>query len=318
VRQTPAVLVLLLLAPLLTAQQSDAKAALTLNSSSSTADVRVIADAIISGLDSSADVAEDAARAARILLMARDYERAADLFESAYLESGGADLTSLFYQAVSLVELGDPAQARRRAQIVVEQTTDYELKRRAYALVARTLHLQGRSAEALPMLETLAELNEPALVEPETLLLLSDVEAAEETDAPHGAELLQTLHPDSIAAMSLTNDRFRRALLPSYIADSTGLLGPAAVPAAAMPEGRPAEVPAVTSVQVGSFSDRENAEHLAEDLVEIGLPAGVSTAERDGRELSLVIVDVQGGDPAAVAQVLAALEEAGYEGFLIY
>ena len=253
------------------------------------------------------DEPADASAAARILLAARDFEGAADLFEAAYLASSGSDLQSLFYQAVALLELGDTVGAERRARLALENTDDYELKRRAYTLMARALHLRGESETALPMLLTLAELNDPDLVEPETLVLLAEVRFALEQTAD--VDLLDTLHPQSVAAEIRVNDQLSRAVLPSYLSSRLD-----AVAVEEPDEG----APRVSSIQVGSFADAENAMHLADDLRELSIPASVTTTERDGRELSLVVIELASGDADEVSATIASLESAGYAGFLIY
>ncbi len=281
-----------------------------LSTAMSITDVHSAGEDLLSGRIDSPD---DAARAARVLLAARDYERAERLFEAAYLGSAGRDLESLFYQALMLLELGDTVGAERRARLAVEQTEDYELKRRAYTLMARALHLRGESEAALPMLLTLAELQEPELVEPETLLLLEQVlsilgHSEEQALTSAGAPVtIAEIHPESIAAMRTTDLSLRYTPMPSNLASLRDVLP--ATPQEAITESG-------ASIQVGSFSDPENAMHLADDLRELDLPAEVSVTERDGRELSIVLIRLASRDAEEVAQTMEALAEAGYAGFL--
>jgi cell division septation protein DedD len=261
-------------------------------------------------------LARTAASLGRLGMTVRDYARAAELYETAYIASGGTDLESLFHQAQALIQTGEIARAEQRARSVVAQTTDYELKRRAYALVARAMHSAGMTAEAARLLSTLAELDESDLVEPETLLLLSEVlnDLGEEPDPP--IDQLRRLHPESVAVRLLGADQIRQAPLPAALLASRPEGGPerrTGPPAEPSPAG-----PAVTAIQVGSFSDAENARHLTDDLREIGLDALVETVDRDGRTLELVLVTVPGERPEDASRVLGTLREAGYDGFLIY
>lgn len=271
-------------------------------------EIRILAERALTG---DVPAGTDLKRLAGILLSVRDFESASALYENAYISSGGEDLESLLFLAATLVETGALPLARRRAQVVLEQAGEsYELKRRAYTLIARTLLIEGRADEANPMLRTLAELGQPELVEPETLLALRDTEQLLDVDVPIAISLLEELHPQSIAGQLSEGGRFHQPSLPSSIV--TRALLPAETQ-----ELEPA-VPRVTAIQVGSFSDEENAIHMARDLEAIGLGAEVTTSDRDGAQLALVIVRVDEADPNGTSTVLAALDEAGYSGFLIY
>lgn len=289
-------------------------------------EIRRIASDVVPGLTRDDVLAETAARLARLTMTARDYETASELAETAYIASGGGDLASLFLQSQALLQTGEIAAAEQRARSVVGRTDDYELKRRAYALVARAMHASGRPAEAARLLATLSELDDPELVEPDTLLLQSVVHAGIGESGAAPLEHLARLHPDSVALRLVRGDLVEQAPLPSALLaalpeDAVGDVDPdarAGGESEAPPRRADADTPAVSAIQVGSFSDPDNALHLAEDLRELELDVLVETIDRDGRSLELVLVNVPDGTSAAASRVLGVLREAGYDGFLIY
>lgn len=273
-------------------------------------------------------LADVGGRLGRFAMMIRDFELADELFESAYIASGGTDLESLYAQAQALLQIGRIAAAEQRARTVVAEAEDYELKRRAYAMVARTMHLRGRNEDAARLLDTLSELDDPDHVEPDTLLLQSAVLVSLERSGEEPLRRLERLHPQSVAVRMVGGRLVGEAPLPA-----TMLTGPRHVPTVESDRGEAAgasasdsgengdarpQTPRVTAIQVGSFSDRDNAVHLAADLRALGLEARIETVHRDGRSLELVLVSVPRGTTEEAALVLMALEGAGYRGFPIY
>lgn len=252
-----------------------------------------------------------------VLRTARRFERAITLYEAAYFASAGADLHSLFLQAQLLLETGSFAASEQRARTVVAQADDYELKRRAYALVARLMHVTGRSAEALQLLDTLAALDDPEFVEPDTLLVRHAVRIATASGGESSIERLRRLHPESIAVLQLDHDRIEPAPLPSALLLSDG--GPLASAATAGPpssdDGSSAQV---TAIQIGSFSDRDNAEHQAADLQTLGLDGRVVEERTGSRTLYRVLVSVPDGRPSEATRILGILRNAGLDGFMLY
>ncbi|MFW5745817.1 MAG: SPOR domain-containing protein [Spirochaetota bacterium] len=299
-------------------------------------EVRRIAGEVLPGVVRDDVLAEAAADLARLTMTARDYRTASELAETAYIASGGEDLASLFLQAQALLQIGETDACEQRARMVVGRTDDYELKRRAYALVARAMHADGRSAEAERLLATLAELDDPALVEPDTLLLQSAVRAHAGESGAGPIEQLERLHPQSVAMRLVRGDLVEQAPLPSALIATLpqsamrgadpALRAPVPDATEAGPEAEPvadalptrSNAPSVSSIQVGSFSDADNARHLADDLRELGLEVAVETVERNEASLELVLVNVPEGTSASASRVLAVLREAGYDGFLIY
>ncbi|WP_405237675.1 SPOR domain-containing protein [Lentisalinibacter orientalis] len=92
------------------------------------------------------------------------------------------------------------------------------------------------------------------------------------------------------------------------------------------PETRPAAAPAqqqssaaaesLWAVQLGSFSNEENAEGLAADLRDQGFPAFLSRVQSGGRTLHRVRVGPQGSRDEA-EKVAAALAKAGQQGQVV-
>ncbi len=298
-------------------------------------EIERVTTSILSLVANQSVLASTAKSLGNLWMTARDYARATDLFETAYIASGGADLASLFAAAQTQLQLGEVAAAGQRARLVVAETTDYELKRRAYALVARALHLQGRSADAARLLETLAALDDPTLVEPDALILQSTVLGSLDADAAGPIEQLARLHPQSVAMRIVNAELVFPASLPVSLLTGlppvaperdSGLLPSLEIeriidsPADSSAGDSPprTQAPVVTAIQVGSFSDSENAHHLADDLRDIGLEALAESVERDGRTLELVLVSVPDGSPEQASRILGVLRAAGYDGFLIY
>ena len=263
---------------------------------------------------------------------ARQLTVAGELYRQAHELSAGTDLESLLAHSQILLELGDLRQADTEARAVLTQTTDYSLKRRAYTLAARIAYEGGESAKALEMLDTLASLaNSGAtasdLVEVETLLLKrqilrvsGDAAAVERTD-----ELLVRLFPDSVAAGIVESESRKMTLsgLPSMLLLAEEGDDPREAIDARNDTFDPAPVvrrdqPRLSAVQVGSFSDADNAEHLTADLQRLGLNARTEAIAREGSTLHHVVVDIPGGSTENAARILSTLRENGFDGFLVY
>jgi hypothetical protein len=266
---------------------------------------------------------------ASIFRIARQFESARTLYEAAFTSSGGTDLQSLFARAQLLLETGELTEADRLArQIVLAETADYGLKRRAYTLSARIAHEQGRTGDALEMLGTLVSLvdEDPGadLVEVETLFLMREILALtdDERGEADAAELLDRLFPSSIASR-IAGGQDRNVVaagLPSALLLSEPASLGQRYPSAEAPEHEPArrDQPQLSGVQVGSFRDADNAEHLARDLAALGLEARVHVLAREDTTYHQVVVAIPNGSVAAAGKVLTTLSENGYAGFLIY
>ncbi|TVQ23267.1 MAG: SPOR domain-containing protein [Spirochaetaceae bacterium] len=282
-----------------------------------------LADRVIPVVTSSSTRAAWATRLADVLRTARDFERASALYETAFFASGGTDYAALYAQAQLLLQRGEFVAAEQRARTVVDRTDDYELKRRAFALVARVMQITGRSADAARSVDTLLALDDADLVEPETVLLLEYIVVPGRDDAR--ATLLR-LHPDSVALRTLDGTRVVPAPLPSLLMLATSgtedarpvSAQPAAVaPASAAPteaDGARAE-PVATAIQVGSFRDVDNANHLAADIRALGLRSTVVAQEREGTTVHVVLVPL---DDATRNTTMVRLMEAGFSGFPVF
>jgi len=82
------------------------------------------------------------------------------------------------------------------------------------------------------------------------------------------------------------------------------------------PAPQPAAAGSLWAVQLGSFSNEENAESLAADLRDQGFAAFLSRVQSDGRTLHRVRVGPQGSREEA-DKVAAALAKAGHRGQVV-
>lgn len=287
------------------------------------ADVLELSESVVPMVESSAIRHEALTRLASVARTARQLRWAADLYGAAFDASQGRDLLSLYNQAQVLLELGDLTRADELARAVVERTDDYELKRRATTLATRVLFVRGDLAIALKLLDTLTSLDDPAFVEPETIVLrLRIAEQIGDDEMIHAtSELLQRLFPESVAHLVERNrdalpSPFPSSLLVSRHWESDG--HPSEGPISQSTATRERLQPAVTAVQVGSFTDPDNAEQLAAKLRELEFDARAEPVRRDGLALHHVVVDVADGTQSAASRVIALLRDKGYDGFLVY
>ena len=258
--------------------------------------------------------AEAARRAAAVLRTARNWSLAAECYSIAMEATGGEDLSVTFAHAQLLLEMGNLEQAEREARAVVvavSDPADFELKRRAFALVARILHMNGDTEAAIAALDTLASLDDPSLVEADTLILQSAIfNAAGETELANRAiDRLAQLEPESVALEAIGMGQIRQAPTPTMLA-----LGQ--LPAAALAVND-SNAPQVTAVQVASFTSRSRAEALIASLSRAGLAAVRQTATRDGRTFEQVTIPVPADGSETADSILLKLRAAGYEEALL-
>ena len=290
-----------------------------IDSASEMRQIEFISEVLLPLVRDQALLARSAKQLARIAMTARDYELADTLFETAYVASGREDLECLYAQAQALLQLGRLAAAEQRAVTIIEETGDDELERRARALLARAMHLRGRHADASRLLALLLAPDDPADVDPDALLLQSSVLVARDVPGVAPLEQLVRMHPASVASRMVSGNRVEEARLPVML-----VTGPRDRLPEPMTDRSPSTVaartdePRVTAIQVGSFSNRDNAVHLTADLRKLGFNARSEPVDRDGRRFELVLVAVAGGSSEDAARTLAALRAAGYDGFRIY
>jgi hypothetical protein len=175
------------------------------------------------------------------------------------------------------------------------------------------------------MLQTLASLDDSEYVEVESLVLLKEIlELAGEGDAVKDVEAtLVELFPDSLDTARIIGDNrsVRPAGLPSAMLLSPPEEAPVPASTATASESEPIQrrdQPQLSAVQVGSFSDPDNATHLTRDLDRLGLDAHTETISREGRSLYQVVVRIPEGGTEDAARVLSILRENGFDGFLVY
>ncbi|MFP4375483.1 MAG: SPOR domain-containing protein [Spirochaetales bacterium] len=262
---------------------------------------------------------------ADLLRLARRFELSAQIYGVLFDLTG--DYDALYLQAQQLAQIGEFEVAGRFARRVVSEakgddSSTYELKRRAYALMARTLFYRGRVAEAERLLQTLAALDDVELVEVDALLLLASVQSTMDLE-PHAHEQLERLFPTSLAR-ELSAGRVQPSSTPAMLLQALGdepdtgratvASPPAAREASAVPEG----LHAVKGIQVGTFSDPDNANHMARDIEALGLEAEVWEQTREGRSIQVVVALVSEERNENADRVLSTLRDAGLDGFLIY
>lgn len=217
---------------------------------------------------------------------------AADAFRRAYELSGGDDLRSLLDAALIEHELGKHRLAEEAARVIVAHAESFPLKRRATILAASTLAAQDESVQALRLLRTLAQIDDAGHVEPEGLLLLERLAA---DDADLGMDELTRLFPDGLIAHAVGGEA--GVLVEFAPSLTTAIVVPDSINAAA--------------VQVGSFGDPDNAEHMVADLQALGLPAEAVT-EDDVMRVTIRVSEALSADEA-----LTVLESAGFQGVVI-
>ena len=295
----------------------DARLAEAVDSVTTVARARALASALPRLLVTPDALERYALALAPILRTAREFTAARGLYAMAFMASGEQNLEAQFARAQLSLQLGELSLADQLARDVLARTDDYELKRRSYALVARALHADGRHAEAAGMVETLVALDDPLLVEPETLLLKERVERALGNSYSADQALAQS-HPDSVAAQLFTNPQVGASALPIRFLEFSEVGSPV-VPDVLPSEARTPDTRAVsvTGIQVGSFRDPDNAHHMERDIEELDLAAEVRTQTREGQTIYTVVVGLDGGS-SDVVRTMEQLQTAGYDGFLIY
>ena len=238
---------------------------------------------------------------------------------------------SEFQAAAILYELGRIAEAEERARRLVFGAGDYSVRRRATGVVARCMAADGRTAEALSLLSTVAAIDETEHLEPETLLLL--LRLAEDEGRGDLAERtrrrLGELFPGSIELALAAADPTSITLAPSLPELLERPLEPPAQQvggregdtrarpdAGPLPSAGRVEESTPIGVQIGSFRDLENAEYMARDLRQRGFTVEILSSRRNDAELHRVVVPtVTGQDPQ---RLLMELKSNGVEGFLLF
>jgi hypothetical protein len=264
-------------------------------------------------------------------------------------------------RARALIQLGRSGEARSAARAARDASPSQEMRIRAITVMAEAYAAEGRAREAQDILRGIEVVAGDGALSARTLFQLHAVATAlgEESTISRVEKLLQETYPDSPEAALLSrrpDDRVVQALSPTAVvqgmfrgsatasdtAGASSTAGAGAQPEAdarqseaagaeATTEARPA-TPAETSeqeveteldtfVQVGSFTDPENADYMRQDMEDLGFSAELATrdlgAQRYYQVLIPVTADAGESMQEAVQNVVVQLKERGYEGFLV-
>ncbi len=251
---------------------------------------------------------------------AGDVAAAQQAFVQAYQLSGGDDLRSLLDAAIIMHDRGLDREAEAAARIVVSHAQEYPLKRRATILAASCMAAGGNREQAQRLMRTLADVDDARHVEPEGLFLLFQLEMEAGVSGADGMTLeqIRRLFPGGFLVQTLHGAGPESRIPPNV--QLTPRLSAPALP------GSPAEVPAATpvaaatgvgapnadAVQLGSFTEQENAQHLRTDVEALGLRVEV-LAPPDGEAPTYRVV-VRQSQEQSIVEIIAVLEEAGFAG----
>lgn len=228
----------------------------------------------------------------------------------------------LLRSACLLFELGELEESEKQTRLALSQTEKPEDRWEAQFHLARIFAVTHRSSDALTVGKRLLEEANSFRKDPHALLyflytvtgslgLKNEQEAYRVELEKKGSLLKNFIAPDS-------KSRITPLPLPSLFFSEATLS--AASPAAGMEKGAKASAPPKpTGVQVGSFSQKENAEYLAKDLRTLGFSVLVKQSQRkDGSLLYRTIVPLPTDLPENQQTVLIKLKEHGFEGFFIF
>lgn len=289
-----------------------------------------------------------------LLSLVADLERAADAYaDAASTAEKTADRRGKraawgyrLEEARLRLEIGDNESAAELGRTLVASAEDPAVQRQAALVEARATAAMGRPEEAFERARQLAEAGHTPTLRPETLLFLQrSARRLGNTEAEARAkELLQELYPDSPEAlMTKDSGTVREFPRPSAYLGFGGLV-PTSRPAGASPvdaptteataqtagepgseqtdsapgdataPAGPAETQGPTGIQVGSFSNPENAEDMRSEIDRAGFDARI--ADSPEGEFHRVIIPV--GEPSEAQQTILELKEKGFEGFLVF
>ena len=239
----------------------------------------------------------------------------------------------LLRSACLLFEMGELEESEKLTRFVLSQTEKPEDRWEAQFHLARIFAVTHRTSDALTVGKRLLEEANSFRKDPQALLfflytvtgslgLKKEQETYRVELEKKGGLLKNFIAPES-------KSRITPLPLPSlFFSEATLSFTSPAPPARAPQTGEEAGMekvekssppPRATGIQVGSFSQKENAEYLAKDLQTIGFPVFVKQSQRtDGSFLYRTIVPLP-TDPSENPQtLLIELKEHGYEGFFIF
>lgn len=292
-------------------------------------------DALLDAAESSFDSRDpelqgELARAlGQLLSTGNRFEEALSWFDRALaVVEGAARSRVLLEKAEVLIQLGRGAEARELARQSRDGAADRDLRVRSIAVVARAYAAEGDARAADDILRGIEVVSDRRELSPQTLHQMYRVarDLGNERRARRISEQLRQQYPESPEALLLAEGRVREALSPSGIA-AGGFTVPAATDTNDLPQesgdgpDEDGSSDAAVFIQVGSFQDPENAEYMEQDMEELGFESLVRSRELGERSYYQVLIPVvveEGEDrQSAVQDLVVALKERGYEGFLV-
>ena len=245
--------------------------------------------------------------------------------------------------AAAAMETGSYERVRRHSQYVVDSARDREKQRLAGLYLALSYFHEDNRSEGLPLFQSLTGGETRRTVESRTLVFALLAARAWDSQA-YAEELeakLERLYPATLDLLAVSEEG------GVSLAPRPSILLPAApwdsVPPAESgqseesreerpaPQGetekeqdsreQPPETaePLVIGIQTGSFSDRDNATVMRDEIREEGIPAQVREVVLEEKRYYRVVVPTEGPVPPADAQELVVrLKELGVEGFLLF
>ena len=237
--------------------------------------------------------------AAEIRQITGDLTSAAELFEQASLAvKGQKDFYSLYRAAVLNTEMANYRKAEADLRAIILFSDDSSLRLKASVLTVRIKLNQGDDDEALELLGSIMELY-PELPSA-AAYYAAGTSAAADYDEASLARIAAYIGEKSL-------------LTPELV---FGGYEPQAAVAAKEPVPEADENLTAAGVQLGSFSQNENAEEMKKVIIKLGYDAEVREKNVNDRSYFSVVVPV--AEDQSIQELLIELKEKGYEGYPVY
>jgi|GEM_PF-5049264 len=249
----------------------------------------------------------DYIEAAEIKQLTGDLKGAAVLFKKASLTvKGKKDFISLYRATVLNIEMAFFREAEADLRAILTFSNDAELRIKSTILSARLKKNDGAADEARAIMISIFSSSEP--IPNEAFHFASEI-----FDDAEFSELC------SHASANGWSDRYLKLkplITPEIVFGKYNGGFIIAEPADALSEESSNSEALAASIQLGSFSVRENAEDLQKTVNESGWAAEVRNKTVNDREYFTVVVPISKGK--AVQQIIIELKEKGFEGYPVY
>ena len=245
-------------------------------------------------------------------------------------------------RAGALIQLGRSAEARTAARRARDASPSQYMRIRAITLMAEAYAAEGLAREAQDILRGVELVAGENALSAGTLFRMHTTARVLEDDptASRIATIIREQYPESPEAMLLAgrgDDRVVQALTPTAVTqgifatprastetestDTDSQAGGASDDAHKIEAAGAAEEELQTFVQVGSFTDPENADYMRQDMEGLGFSATVAPRDFGEQRYYQVLIPVTPEEDvstqAAVQDLVVRLKERGYEGFLV-